>query len=150
MYAAITMKLMYYLVFRWLCTGDAGWEEGHRWVVRRQNPEEGRGDPGRRCGVHHGGKESPRSGWKTSFPHSAALLFPDDGKDTQHLEFTKMSTCRNLEYLFSSSLFFRTDCILSWSISMEETLCTRSNRSANSRSRMLCEYTHTHNKYKIL
>lgn len=63
----------------WLPLGDVGWEEGYRWVVRHQNPEEGRGNPGRWCGVHHGWEESPGSVWEASFPHAAALLFPNHG-----------------------------------------------------------------------
>lgn len=59
--------------------GHACREEGHGRVVRHQNPEEGRGDPGRRRGVHHGGETSVGSVWKTSLPHAAALLFPNNG-----------------------------------------------------------------------
>lgn len=59
--------------------GHACREEGHGRVVRHQNPEEGRSDPGRRRGVHHGGETSVGSVWKTSLPHAAALLFPNNG-----------------------------------------------------------------------
>lgn len=84
--------------------GDAGREEGHGWAVRHQNPEEGCRDPGRRCGVHHGGKESPRSVWETTFPHSAALLFPNHGS-ARHLASKRGSSPPKMKNtLFSSYL----------------------------------------------
>lgn len=60
--------------------GDAGRTEGHRWIVRHQDPQERHHHPGRWRGMHHGGKEGPGSGPKTSIPGPNAFLLPDHGK----------------------------------------------------------------------
>ena len=61
--------------------GDAGRAQGHGGAVRHQDPEEGRGDPGRRRGVHHGGEEGAGPVREATLPHPFALLLPDHGRD---------------------------------------------------------------------
>lgn len=61
--------------------GDARWQKRNRGAVRHQNPEEGRGDPGWRRGVHHGGEAGAGTARQAPVPDAAALLLPDSGKD---------------------------------------------------------------------
>ena len=63
-----------------LPAGDAGRPEGDRGAVRHQDPEEGRGHPGRRRGVHHGGEAGVGPARQAAVPDAAALLLPDGGK----------------------------------------------------------------------
>lgn len=63
-----------------LPAGDAGRPEGDRGAVRHQDPEEGRGHPGRRRGVHHGGEAGPGAARQAAVPDAAALLLPDGGE----------------------------------------------------------------------
>lgn len=67
------------ILFSLLSLGDAGRAKRHRRSVRCKDPEEGRGDPGRRCGMHHGGEESASIVWKAAFLDSAALHLPKHG-----------------------------------------------------------------------
>ena len=63
-----------------LPAGDAGRPEGDRGAVRHQDPEEGRGHPGRRCGMHHGGEAGAGPARQATVPDAAALLLPDSGE----------------------------------------------------------------------
>lgn len=63
-----------------LSVGDACGAQRHGGPVRREDSEEGRGDPGWRCGVHHGGEEGAGPGWETTLPDSASLHLPNHGE----------------------------------------------------------------------
>lgn len=68
-----------------LPAGDAGGQEGDGGAVRHQDIEEGRGDPGRRCGVHPGGEAGAGPAGQAPVPDAAALLLPDGGKGPREL-----------------------------------------------------------------
>lgn len=59
--------------------GDAGGAQRHGGPVRREGAEEGRGDPGRRRGMHHGGEEGAGAVRQAALPDAAPLHLPDHG-----------------------------------------------------------------------
>lgn len=93
--------------------GDAGGAQRHRGAVRREDPEEGRGDPGWRRGMHHGGEESVGVVWEAPLPNTAPLHLPDHGRRPMHntvaLQIATISYCASTLVLISLFLCLNHD-----------------------------------------